>query len=60
MAVQVINKTVDDLDGGDDAKTVQFGVDGKQYEIDLCEENHARLINDLSPFLAAARKVKRG
>ena len=45
MAKQIIHKLVDDLDGGDAEETVKFALDGIQYEIDLSEENAARLVN---------------
>ena len=57
MAQQVITSFVDDLDGGEAAGTVSFGLEGKSYEIDLSEENAARLRDSLAEFVAAARKA---
>ena len=56
MAQQVNVKFVDDLDGSDAAGTVSFAIDGRAYEIDLSEDNAARLRNSLASFVAAARK----
>jgi Lsr2 len=59
MAQQVNVKFVDDLDGSDAAGTVSFGLDGRTYEIDLSDDNAARLRNSLTSFIAAARKSGR-
>ncbi len=55
MAQQVNVRFVDDLDGSDAAGTVAFGLDGRAYEIDLSDENAARLREALASFVAAAR-----
>lgn len=57
---------VDDLDGSitDDVSTVQFGLDGVTYEIDLTEENAGRLRELLAGYVSGARRtggrVRRG
>jgi Lsr2 len=56
MAQQVNVKVVDDLDPSDATGTVAFGFDGRDYEIDLSEDNAARLRESLASFIAAARK----
>jgi hypothetical protein len=56
MAQQVNVKFVDDLDGSDAAGTVSFGLDGRTYEIDLSDDNAARLRDSLAAFVGAARK----
>ena len=56
MAQQVNVKFVDDLDGSDATGTVSFALDGRAYEIDLSEDNAARLRDSLASFVAAARK----
>jgi len=56
MAQQVNVKFVDDLDGSDAASRVSFGLDGKTYEIDLSDDNAAKLRDSLAVFVAAARK----
>ena len=56
MAQQVNVKFVDDLDGSDATGTVSFALDGRAYEIDLSEDNAARLRESLASFVAVARK----
>ncbi len=56
MAQQVNVKFVDDLDGSDAASTVSFGLDGKTYEIDLSDDNAAKLRDSLARFVGAARR----
>jgi hypothetical protein len=56
MAQQVNVKLVDDLDGSDAAATVSFGLDGRAYEIDLSDDNAAKLRDSLASFVAGARK----
>jgi nucleoid-associated protein Lsr2 len=55
MAQQVNVKFVDDLDGSDAAATVSFGLDGTVYEIDLSDDNAAKLRDSLAVFVDAAR-----
>ena len=47
----------DDIDGSPNAQTVTFGFDGVNYEIDLAENNRAKLARDFAPYLGAARKA---
>jgi hypothetical protein len=47
---------VDDLDGTEPATKRTFGLDGVSYEIDLSEENSARLTDIFSEYLPIARK----
>ena len=56
MAQQVNVKFVDDLDGSDAAGTVSFGLDGKTHEIDLSDDNAAKLRDSLAVFVGAARR----
>ena len=53
--VQVI--LVDDVDGGDASETVTFGLDGVSYEIDLNDDNAAKLRESLSTWVGHARRV---
>ncbi|MFD0775599.1 Lsr2 family protein [Streptomonospora algeriensis] len=48
---------VDDLDGGTADESVEFGIDGKSYQIDLSSENAKELREVVSPYLQGARKV---
>ncbi|HEV2782554.1 MAG TPA: Lsr2 family protein [Actinophytocola sp.] len=59
MAQKVLVQYVDDLDGapGEDVSTVSFALDGVSYEIDLREENAARLRDSLAEFVESARRV---
>src|SRR3954454_24642374 len=59
MAKQVITVLTDDLDGGDADRTVEFGLDGVNYTIDLSDKNAGKLRKALDPYLAAAAKVGR-
>ena len=50
-------RLVDDLDGDTADETVEFGVDGKVYEIDLSKGNAGKLRDGLAPYVAAARRA---
>lgn len=50
---------VDDLDGSeDDVTTVQFALDGRNFEIDLSARNDERLREKLEKYVNAATPVK--
>lgn len=59
MAKQIITLLTDDLDGGEADRTVEFGLDGVNYTIDLSEKNAGKLRKALDPFLTAATRVGR-
>ena len=59
MAKQVITLLKDDLDGGDADHTVEFGLDGVNYTIDLSEKNAGKLRKVLDPYLEKAVRVGR-
>ena len=48
---------IDDIDGGEAGETIQFGLDGTRYEIDLSTQNAGRLRAVLAPYVEKARKV---
>jgi hypothetical protein len=48
---------VDDIDGSDADETIQFGLDGTRYEIDLNGEHAKELRGQLERYVKAARKV---
>ncbi len=50
----------DDLDGSPGAETINFGLDGVSYEIDLGQPNRSRFAGALAPFIDASRRVSRG
>jgi hypothetical protein len=57
MAQKISVLIVDDIDGGEAAETIRFGLDGAQYEIDL-SAGHAEGLRTLAaPYIASARKV---
>ncbi|MFF5635210.1 Lsr2 family protein [Streptomyces sp. NPDC012825] len=57
MAQRVVVTLSDDIEGGEAAETVAFGLDGKMYEIDLNAANAKKLRKALAPYLAAGRKI---
>ncbi|MEV6244628.1 Lsr2 family protein [Streptomyces sp. NPDC051742] len=57
MAQRVVVTYSDDMDGGEAAETVAFGLDGKMYEIDLNAANAEKLRKALAPYLTAGRKI---
>ncbi|ONI89033.1 hypothetical protein ALI144C_05945 [Actinosynnema sp. ALI-1.44] len=61
MVRKVVVYLVDDLDGtmSDDITTVRFGLDAASYEIDLTDDNAARLRNRLGEFIGRARRTGR-
>ncbi|MEU6393321.1 Lsr2 family protein [Streptomyces sp. NPDC046939] len=56
MAQRVVVTLFDDIDGGEAAETVVFGLDGRSYEIDLNQANAKKLRSALAPYLEAGRK----
>jgi hypothetical protein len=47
MAQQTTVRFIDDLDGSDASGTFDFAIDGRQYQIDLSDENAANLDHSL-------------
>jgi hypothetical protein len=56
VAQRVVVTLSDDIDGGEAAETVRFGLDGKSYEIDLNTANAKKLRKALAPYVTAGRK----
>lgn len=54
--VQVVLE--DDIEGGAAEETVQFGLDGVSYEIDLNEANAAALRASLEQYVEFGRRVR--
>jgi Lsr2 len=54
MSQRIITEMLDDIDGSKAAESVQFGLDGKSYTIDLSNENASRLREGLSRYVASA------
>jgi hypothetical protein len=59
MAQRTTVTLVDDLDHGNAAQTVEFGVDGATYEIDLSDGNAAKLRDALADYITHARRLGR-
>ena len=56
QSVQIILE--DDLEGGPADETVQFGLDGRHYEIDLSTTNAEKLREALRPYAASGRRTQ--
>jgi hypothetical protein len=56
VAQKVTVSLIDDLDGDKADETVEFGLDGKSYEIDLSTGNADKLRDALASYVAAARR----
>jgi len=57
MAQKVQVVLIDDIDGGDADETVTFALDGVTYEIDLTNDNAAKLRDALAVWVGNARRV---
>ncbi|NIZ93530.1 histone-like nucleoid-structuring protein Lsr2 [Kineococcus rubinsiae] len=57
MAQRTTVVLTDDVDGGEATETVQFGLEGVQYEIDLNEENAEKLRRAVSLYIEHGRRV---
>ncbi len=57
MAQKVHIVLIDDIDESDAEETVTFGLDGKDYAIDLNAKNARSLRDALAPYLAHARPI---
>jgi Lsr2 len=51
MAKQVITSLIDDIDGKPASQTIEFGLDGVSYSIDLSDKNADKLRSVLHPFI---------
>jgi len=60
MARKVTVALEDDLDGGPAERTVQFALNGADYEIDLSGHNATAFREQLTPFIEHARKAGAG
>ena len=57
MAQRIQTLLTDDLDGGEAAGTVRFGLEGAEYEIDLSAAHSDKLRQALGQCLAHARRA---
>jgi nucleoid-associated protein Lsr2 len=60
MAQQTTVRFIDDLDGSEASGTVTFTLDGRSYEIDLSDDNAAKLRNALAAYVEVARQAGGG
>jgi hypothetical protein len=60
MARKTVIILEDDLDGSEASETVQFAIDGAEYEIDLSEEHANELRQAIGRFTAVARRSPGG
>jgi Lsr2 len=60
MAERRTTSLVDDLTGTAATETVRFGFGGPDYEIDLSADHAADLRSRLAPYMAKARRIRRG
>lgn len=56
MAKKTITVLTDDLDGQTADRTVEFGLDGTSYTIDLSDVNVGKLRKALEPYMAAGTR----
>jgi hypothetical protein len=57
VAQKVTVQLVDDVDGSEAESTVEFGLDGVSYAIDLSGDNAAKLRDALASYVASARRT---
>jgi hypothetical protein len=57
MAQKVLVSLVDDLDGTEAEETVEFGLDGVSYQIDLSTDNAEELRDALAQYVEHARRA---
>ena len=57
MAKKVVVQLIDDIDGSVAEETVQFSVDGTNYEVDLSAENAQKLRDDFARWIQVAHKA---
>jgi hypothetical protein len=60
MAQKVHIVLEDDLDGSEATETISFALDGTSYEIDLNDENAAKLRDALAVYIGHGRRVTGG
>ena len=58
MAKEVVTRLIDDLDGSEASETVQFGLDGKSFTVDLSKKNAAALRKALKPYVDVGSQVR--
>ena len=57
MARRTVVMLTDDLDGSEATETVRFGLDGRDYEVDLSKRNAKSLRDGLKRYVEVGRKT---
>lgn len=57
MAQKISVQMLDDIDGSEATQTVPFALDGVSYEIDLSDDNAARLRDELAVYVGAGQRI---
>jgi hypothetical protein len=57
MATKITVVLEDDIEGGPAEETLRFGLDGREYEIDLNSRNAAAFRQQIAPFIEHARRA---
>ena len=57
MTTKYVTLLEDDTDGSQASETVNFGLDGAAYEIDLSDKNASALRDTLTSWISHARKI---
>src|SRR5512133_562867 len=60
MSSKVIVLLEDDVDGTRADETIEFGIDGTTYAIDLSDQNAKKLRGALDGYVSKARKISGG
>jgi hypothetical protein len=60
VARQLHVQLLDDIDGAAADETLKFGLDGVNYEIDVCARHADKLRKDLAKFILNGRRLGRG
>lgn len=58
MSAKTVVTLVDDIDGSEASRSIEFSVDGQAYVIDLNDEHAHAFEQAIAPFVAAARKPR--
>jgi hypothetical protein len=58
MARRTVVMLTDDLDGSEATETVRFGLDGRDYEVDLSKKNAKSLRDGLKRYVDVGRKTR--
>jgi Lsr2 len=57
MATKITIVLEDDIEGGPAEETLRFGLDGREYEIDLSSTNAAAFRQQIAPYIEHARRA---